>query len=55
MAEAKFNDPTDHAKYVDLIQRMDRIGIENLLTNRTVEENLLARLREKATVSDPFA
>ncbi|KAJ3088744.1 chorismate mutase aro7 [Quaeritorhiza haematococci] len=50
VAEAKFNDPKDRAKYIELIKRKDREGIEALLTNTAVEEKLLRRLRKKAMV-----
>jgi hypothetical protein len=39
-----------HDKYVELIKLGDRDGIEELLTNRAVEEKLLQRLRKKAEV-----
>lgn len=50
VAEAKFNDPKYRQKYIELIKRGDRDGIEELLTNRVVEEKLLRRLRRKAAV-----
>ncbi|KAJ2987822.1 chorismate mutase aro7, partial [Globomyces sp. JEL0801] len=50
VAEAKFNDPKLHDKYVDLIRAKDRDGIMELLTNRAVEEKLLRRLKKKALI-----
>ncbi|KAJ3215743.1 chorismate mutase aro7 [Dinochytrium kinnereticum] len=50
VAEAKFQDPAYHDEYVRLIKLKDRVGIEALLTNKTVEERVLRRLRKKATI-----
>ncbi|KAI9090521.1 chorismate mutase [Phlyctochytrium arcticum] len=50
VAEAKFQDPQYHDKYVSLIEAQDREGILNLLTNEAVERRLLRRLRRKALV-----
>ncbi|KAJ3412991.1 chorismate mutase aro7 [Chytridiales sp. JEL 0842] len=50
VAEAKFQSVNEHEKYVELIKKGDRVGIEELLTNRAVEERLLRRLRKKAWV-----
>ncbi|KAF9579607.1 Chorismate mutase 1-like protein, partial [Lunasporangiospora selenospora] len=36
--------------YIQLIQAGDRDGIMNLLTNKTVEDALLRRLRQKAQI-----
>ncbi|KAI8804462.1 chorismate mutase [Cladochytrium replicatum] len=48
VAEAKFVDPNYHDKYVELIRKKDVDGIEELLTNKAVEERVLRRLRAKA-------
>ncbi|KAK9727460.1 chorismate mutase aro7 [Basidiobolus ranarum] len=50
IAEAKFTDPELHDKYVELIKARDSQSIYNLLTNVTVEEKLLQRLRQKASI-----
>ncbi|KAF9941663.1 chorismate mutase aro7 [Modicella reniformis] len=50
IAEAKFKDPKEQKTYIRLIQAKDRDGIMELLTNRTVEEKLLRRLRRKAMI-----
>ena len=46
VAESKFQAETE--KFVDLIQRKDRIGIDAAITNAAVEAKVLARLRLKA-------
>jgi chorismate mutase len=48
VAEAKFNDPKLHDEYVELIKGKDRKGILELLTNVSVEQKLLRRLKKKA-------
>ncbi|CAG8458522.1 6492_t:CDS:2 [Paraglomus occultum] len=48
VAEAKFQDPNLQPKYIEYIKAEDRKAIENLLTNKKVEEALLKRLRRKA-------
>ncbi|KAJ3302310.1 chorismate mutase aro7 [Kappamyces sp. JEL0829] len=50
VAEAKFNDPALHDRYVELIKARDREGIMTLLTNKAVEQKLLRRLRRKALI-----
>ncbi|KAK9721295.1 chorismate mutase aro7 [Basidiobolus ranarum] len=50
IAEAKFNDPELHDTYVKLIKARDSQGIYDLLTNLVVEEKLLKRLRQKASI-----
>ena len=50
VAEAKFKDPQWHHQYVSLIQNQDADGIMQLLTNRTVEEKLLVRVKRKALI-----
>ena len=50
VAEAKFNDPQLHHKYVELIKKQDSNGILELLTNAQVEQRLLDRLRKKARI-----
>jgi chorismate mutase len=50
IAEAKFQDLSTRHIYVDLIRKKDRTGILNLLTNITVEEKLLQRVKKKATI-----
>ncbi|KAJ3102420.1 chorismate mutase aro7 [Phlyctochytrium planicorne] len=50
VAEAKFQDPKYHEEYVRLIKAKDRVGIEELLTNKAVEERVLRRLRKKALI-----
>ncbi|KAJ3028377.1 UNVERIFIED_CONTAM: chorismate mutase aro7 [Siphonaria sp. JEL0065] len=50
VAEAKFQDPKLQQEYVRLIKAQDRDGIEELLTNKAVEERLLKRLRLKAFI-----
>lgn len=48
VAEAKFNDPKLHDQYVHLIKTKDRHEILQLLTNVSVEQKLLGRLKKKA-------
>ena len=48
VAEAKFLDPELQPKYIEHIKNRDVEAIENLLTNKAVEEALLKRLRRKA-------
>jgi len=48
IAEAKFQDPNEHADYVRMIKAKDSQGIMERLTNSKVEEQVLARLRKKA-------
>ncbi|KAJ1558097.1 chorismate mutase aro7 [Nowakowskiella sp. JEL0078] len=48
VAEAKFQDVKDGPLYKELIKTGDSKGIMELLTNKTVEERLLKRLRRKA-------
>ncbi|KAI8851059.1 chorismate mutase [Chytridium lagenaria] len=50
VAEAKFQDPKYHDDYVRLIKAKDTAGIEELLTNKAVEERVLRRLRKKAMI-----
>ncbi|KAJ3387381.1 chorismate mutase aro7 [Entophlyctis sp. JEL0112] len=50
VAEAKFQDPSTREEYVRLIKLKDRAGINALLTNLSVEERLLKRLRLKALI-----
>ncbi|KAJ3256075.1 Chorismate mutase 1-like protein [Boothiomyces macroporosus] len=50
VAEAKFNDPKLHDKYVELIKNKDEDGIMELLTNKQVELKLLRRLKKKALI-----
>ncbi|KAJ3112733.1 chorismate mutase aro7 [Phlyctochytrium bullatum] len=50
VAEAKFQDPKYHDEYVRLIKARDSRGIEDLLTNKAVEERVLRRLRKKAMI-----
>ncbi|KAF9914957.1 chorismate mutase aro7 [Lobosporangium transversale] len=50
IAESKFIDPKEQKTYIRLIQNKDRDGLMKLLTNRTVEEALLRRLRRKAMI-----
>ncbi|KAI9019806.1 chorismate mutase [Hyaloraphidium curvatum] len=50
VAEAKFTDPKYQEKYVALIKAGDTPGIEELLTNRAVEERVVKRLRKKAAI-----
>lgn len=50
IAEAKFRDPKLHSEYVKLIKNNDSDGIMELLTDKKVEERLLARLRKKAAI-----
>ncbi|KAJ1956327.1 chorismate mutase aro7 [Dispira parvispora] len=50
IAEAKFQDPKYHDKYVQLIRSKDNQGIYDLLTNLEVEKKLLRRLHRKAMV-----
>ena len=46
VAESKFQTETE--KFVDLIQRNDRLGIDEAITNAAVEAKVLERLRLKA-------
>jgi chorismate mutase len=50
VAEAKFNDPSLRDKYVELIQQRDSDGLLALLTNSQVEDELLERVLQKASV-----
>ena len=50
VAEAKFINPKEHDMYVALIKAGDTVKIEELLTNRAVEERLLRRLKKKAMI-----
>ena len=55
VAESKFQAKTD--KFVDLIRREDRAGIDDAITNAAVEAKVLERLRLKAKTygTDPSA
>ena len=55
VAESKFRTETD--RFVDLIRRGDRAGIDAAITNATVEAQVLERLRLKAKTygTDPCA
>lgn len=55
VAESKFQTETD--KFVDLIRREDRAGIDDAITNAAVEAKVLERLRLKAKTygTDPSA
>jgi chorismate mutase len=46
VAESKFR--TETARFVDLIKKEDRQGIDEAITNKKVEETILERLRLKA-------
>ncbi|MCJ1283307.1 chorismate mutase aro7 [Xylographa opegraphella] len=46
VAESKFQTETE--KFVDLIRRQDRVGIDEAITNAAVEAKVLERLRLKA-------
>lgn len=48
IAEAKFSDPREHDDYVRLIKERNAEGIVERLTNKTVEMQVLTRLRRKA-------
>jgi chorismate mutase len=50
VAEAKFLDPKLQPKYIEYIKNRDVKAIENLLTDKRVEEALLKRLRRKALI-----
>ncbi|GBB91956.1 hypothetical protein RclHR1_19430003 [Rhizophagus clarus] len=50
VAEAKFLDPKLQPKYIEYIKNRDVKAIENLLTDKSVEEALLRRLRRKALI-----
>lgn len=50
VAEAKYTSPKEHDQYVELIKKGDTEAIEELLTNRAVEERLLKRLKKKAMI-----
>ncbi|RIB09189.1 chorismate mutase [Gigaspora rosea] len=50
VAEAKFRDPKDQPKYIEYIKARDSKAIEELLTNKKVEEDLLKRLKRKALI-----
>ncbi|CAJ0769374.1 4552_t:CDS:2 [Entrophospora sp. SA101] len=47
-AEAKFLDPNLQPKYIEYIKASNTEALEELLTNKQVEESLLKRLRHKA-------
>ena len=55
VAESKFQTDTD--KFVDLILREDKAGIDDAITNAAVEAKVLERLRLKAKTygTDPSA
>lgn len=55
VAESKFQKETE--RFVDLIKRKDREGIDAAITNAAVEKQVLERLRMKATTygTDPSA
>ncbi|CAG8793350.1 3272_t:CDS:1, partial [Gigaspora rosea] len=46
----KFRDPKDQPKYIEYIKARDSKAIEELLTNKKVEEDLLKRLKRKALI-----
>lgn len=48
VAEAKFLDPNLQPKYTEYIKASNTKALEELLTNKQVEESLLKRLRHKA-------
>ncbi|CAB4435674.1 unnamed protein product [Rhizophagus irregularis] len=50
VAEAKFLDPKLQPKYIEHIKNRDVKELENLLTDKRVEEALLKRLRRKALI-----
>ncbi|CAG8695718.1 3352_t:CDS:2 [Dentiscutata erythropus] len=50
VAEAKFRDPELQPKYIEYIKSRDSKAIEELLTNKKVEEALLKRLKRKALI-----
>ncbi|CAG8629308.1 10154_t:CDS:2, partial [Cetraspora pellucida] len=50
VAEAKFRDPNLQPKYIEHIKSRDSKAIEELLTNKKVEEDLLKRLKRKALI-----
>ncbi|KAJ9049427.1 chorismate mutase aro7, variant 2 [Entomophthora muscae] len=50
IAEAKYQDPKNRDKYIELIKNKDREAIMALLTDSAVEEQLLKRLRRKAEI-----
>ncbi len=50
IAEAKFSDPKHNQLYIELIKKRDSKAIYDLLTDTNVEEKLLKRLKNKATV-----
>lgn len=50
VAEAKYSVKETRTLYDELIKRGDERAIEELLTDRKVEKELLDRLREKAVV-----
>ncbi|RIA85093.1 chorismate mutase [Glomus cerebriforme] len=50
VAEAKFLDPKLQPKYIEYIKNRDVGAIEELLTDKLVEEALLKRLRRKALI-----